>query len=113
MTRLISIAAALALILSAGIAQAQTSGSETRSVAVGYLDLDLSSPAGRATLTKRIDTAVKTICGKRPAPREMVRGKLYSDCVAGARENSRQQMARLFGNQPVAENAIRVTAPNK
>lgn len=112
----LSVATAFAVILAAslgaGAAAAQTPA-EARSVAVGYLDLDLASTSGRATLERRVRNAVNQVCGKRPSPKEMVRGEIHRTCVFETQEEARQQMAKLFGSGAVAENTIRVGSPNR
>lgn len=55
-----AIAIAFALTGSAGLAQAQTD--EIPSTEVRIADLDLSSPAGRATLDRRVKTAARRVC---------------------------------------------------
>jgi UrcA family protein len=107
MKRLLTIAAA-GLVFTAGAASAEAPV-DRKSTTVAYLDLDLGSRAGRATLERRIDQAVKRVCGTRPSPREMTRSSMHRACLAEAREGSRQQVAALFRNEALAENAIQVT----
>jgi UrcA family protein len=109
MKRLLSIAAA-GFVFAAGAAGAEVAAGRT-SAAVAYLDLDLSSPAGRATLERRIDRAVEQVCGERPEPRKLRLLDLHRACIAEAREGSRRQLAKLFGNEALAEGAIRVAGP--
>jgi UrcA family protein len=108
MKRLLSTAAA-ALVLTAGAASAQ-GHSETKSVSVAYLDLNLSSPTGRATLERRVSQAIDRICGERPAPYETTYTKIRATCLDEARKSSRAQLAELFANRTLAENVVRIPA---
>ena len=60
--KILHIAAALAATLTATPSIAQAPASPER-VVVSYADLDLSSPAGIATLNRRILSAVQAACG--------------------------------------------------
>jgi UrcA family protein len=51
-----------ALVTAAALA-AQTPAHAADSVAVSYLDLDLSQPAGISTLHGRLRAAARTVCG--------------------------------------------------
>jgi UrcA family protein len=77
--------AALAL---AGTAQAQTAS-------VRYNDLDLSRPAGKAELDRRIEAATREVCKAEAMP-----GNRFADpgeqrrCEAGVRAQVAEQMPR-------------------
>lgn len=55
-----AVAIAFALTGVAGLAQAQTAEDTTTEVRIA--DLDLSSPAGRATLDRRVEAAARRVC---------------------------------------------------
>jgi len=61
--KLIVLVAAASLIAAVSPAPgAAQSGPETNQVAVAYGDLDLTKPAGQATLDKRLARAVERVC---------------------------------------------------
>ena len=57
---------------------------EVRTVA--YADLDLSSAAGRNRLERRINAAVRDVCGAVPSF-DLARRSLVRDCIAETRAN--------------------------
>jgi UrcA family protein len=81
------LAAGTALTAAAGPAIASPAAAETR--IVSYADLDLSSAAGRARLDRRINAAVRDVCG-RAAPTDLnglhqvqlCRGETLADAAA-------------------------------
>ena len=115
MTRGLSIAIAVALgvtaVLSPGAAA--QAGFEARRVTVGYADLNLATRAGRATLERRVKNAVSRVCGARPALMEIRLGNIYRACTDQALADSRDQMTKLLHGETLAENVIRVGAPNR
>ena len=56
-----TLCAGVCLVAAAGPADAAPAAS-ARTATVRYADLDLSRPAGRATLDRRIATAAQTVC---------------------------------------------------
>ena len=56
----------------------------TVSVAVPMGDLDLSSDAGRNRLDRRIDAAVRFICGEEMSPSSLVEAAAVRRCRTGA-----------------------------
>jgi len=86
---------------------------EARSVTVRTADLDLSGPAGRAALTRRISYAAHVVCG-RPDERDLVASRLAKTCHADALEGAMPQvqlaLAGPKAGRQFAANAISVTA---
>ena len=87
-----SIIAALAL-LSAGPALAASPASELPTARVSYADLDLSAPAGRATLERRVTQAVHKVCPE-VGYAEPVRMQLMMQCRIAARRGAAIQVAQ-------------------
>jgi UrcA family protein len=79
----LAFAAALSALTGAA-AHAQTASfdSVTQSQSVSYADLDLASQAGVKTLTTRINSAAKTVCG--PAPEYRDSRTAYDACIKSA-----------------------------
>lgn len=68
---------------------------------VSYADLDLSSSAGRARLERRIDAAVRDVCGEAPSF-DLARRKAVEDCRTETRANAQRNApaaAGLFGTR--------------
>jgi UrcA family protein len=86
---------------------------EARSVAVRTADLDLSGPAGRAALTRRIGYAATTVCG-RADERDLVASRLTKVCLSDAMESAMPQVQLALSGQKAgrqfAANTISVTA---
>ena len=76
---------------------------ETRSVQVQYADLDLTSPAGVATLEGRIEAAAKKICG-RVEVRSVHDGADQQRCIRETQASVSVEIARLTGRQEPALN---------
>lgn len=55
---------------------------------VTYADLDLSSAAGRARLDRRIEAAVREVCGE-ASSFDLARRRAVRECVAETRANVR------------------------
>lgn len=72
---------------------------------VNYGDLNLSTPAGRAALDRRVERAVAKLC---PAPpqQELGRQPSYRACQDGARTSASQEMARIYSGQQLAEATV-------
>jgi UrcA family protein len=83
---------ALFLALTPFAANAQTANPQTRSISVYAGDLNLASPAGRATLAARIGNAVQTVCGFPHSAREAA---AYAACSRDARAGAETQAAAL------------------
>lgn len=56
---------------------------------VGYIDLDLSTAAGRNRLERRIDAAVRDVCGEAAPSFDLARRHAVRDCIAETRANVR------------------------
>ncbi len=82
-----ALAPALTLGLAVGAAPAAAQGS----VAVPYVDLDLTKSAGRDVLERRLDRAVRSVCGVRPL-RDLSRIDGYKTCIADARASYQTQV---------------------
>lgn len=87
---------ALAVTLAAAaIAVATPAAAQTESVTIGYGDLNLARPAGRAVLSQRIDGAARQLCGV-SSPLELKRVALGRTCRAGVLADARAQLARVI-----------------
>ena len=63
---------------------------------VSYADLDLSSAAGQARLDRRIEAAVREVCGD-ATNFELARREAVRDCVAETRANVRRPAPATIG----------------
>lgn len=88
------------------VALSTPASAETRSVSVQYADLDLSSPAGMATLEGRIAAAARTICG-RAEVRSVHDGADQQRCIRQTQASVSVELARLTGRQELAINTRR------
>ena len=77
----------------------------TQSQSVSYADLDLTSAAGMKTLTTRIDSAAKTVCG--PGPEYRDSRTPYETCVKSAEDRAMIQVARTAEASHLALNSQR------
>jgi UrcA family protein len=111
MKPLFSIALAIAVMGACETASADQVAKE-RAISVGYLDLDIGTPNGRATLQRRVDLAVKRVCGQAPSPRQIGRVLDHKACLTGAKAGAQAQVAALFRNMTLAHNEVRVTSGN-
>ncbi len=74
------------------VAPAAASPSAPATHIVRYSDLDLTKEAGRATLDRRIDHAVRTVCGS--ASSASLQEKLsMGKCYATARASAKAQLS--------------------
>jgi len=60
-----------------------------KSATVRYADLNLTSPAGKKTLERRIAHAAMAVCGGRPDYRDLTGARAHDRCVAKALESAR------------------------
>jgi len=81
----IAIAALTGLLVSPAAA-------ETASVSVSYADLNLSSPAGVATLKHRIKAAADRVCSK-PSTRDIKAVLAWQECTATALLDAAEQLS--------------------
>lgn len=70
----------------------------TRSAEVAYSDLDLSRDAGVQTLLKRIESASKRVCGKRPTSVRFGQMEAFNGC----RANAQSEAVRRINNPTVS-----------
>lgn len=83
-----------ALAVSAAATPAAAEEFERASVVVSFADLDLTKPAGVATLQSRIRTAVNQVCSK-VEPR-ILRGQIaWEQCKADSLADAMEQLAAL------------------
>ncbi|HYD12404.1 MAG TPA: UrcA family protein [Allosphingosinicella sp.] len=80
-------AAAFASAVSLSPAFAKPIAPEVR--VVSYADLDLSTAAGQARLDRRIEAAVRDVCGE-AASFDLARRQAVQDCIAETRANVRR-----------------------
>ena len=107
MKTILAIAAATVLATVAGHAAAQDS-SDARTVAVSYADLDLSRASGRATMERRIESAVQHVCPT-PASTQDLTARHYSDkCRTTALAGAQHQLAQVYDGRALAQAAIEV-----
>ncbi len=64
----------------------------TTTISVSYADLDLTAPAGQATLEGRVSAAIQRVCGK-PDTRNLKSMTAWQDCTSAAREQAASQVA--------------------
>ena len=99
-------AAALStLAFGAAHAQSGSFDSISLSQSVSYADLDLGSSAGMKTLTVRINSAAKTVCG--PAPEYRDSRTAYDACIKTAVDHAMIQVARASEANRLALNGQR------
>lgn len=93
--------APIALALAATSPAFANPSEQPPSVTVSHADLDLSNSAGRATLERRLTSAIKRVCGEHPAPTplyEQVRARKCQGEVSGkARGEFDVAVARAVG----------------
>ena len=91
----------IALALTATSSAFANPSEQPPSVTVFHADLDLSSNAGRATLERRLTSAIKRVCGEHPAPTtlyEQVRARRCQSELSGkARGEVDLAVARAVG----------------
>lgn len=87
-----TIATAAALFAAAiGMVPAAAMAADT-AVRVG--DLDLSSDAGRAELSARVDRAARAVCSSKISTGTILRNRISQECLTDARRSIEQQLAR-------------------
>ena len=80
-----------------GLAVVAVPAAAKETVAVSYADLDLTKAAGRDALERRLDRAVRTVCGVSPT-RYLNRLEGYKTCVAEARASYQSQVELALSN---------------
>ena len=109
MTRINTIVATLVLFATPALAQQR---GEVVTRVVSYGDLDLRSPAGRASLERRVEAAARRVCPVRP-PLNVVNERelnAVNACQDAALAGAREQLAGLYeGRQRLATAMITVS----
>ena len=84
----------------------------TEGVKVSYADLDLGSPAGAATLYRRIKGAAQKVCGLAPSRVEWQRHAMWVNCYHAAIANAVAKVAspQLTALHGKSRNGDRLTA---
>jgi UrcA family protein len=101
-TIVFAIAAAVAIGGSA--ARAQTPG-EITVARVGFADLDLRRPAGRESLERRVDRAVRRVCGT-PEHTDLLALARIDSCRRHARADANIQLAAAYGQPRYADQGV-------
>lgn len=89
------ISAAIALVAAGTAAQAAAFNDTPTAVRVSYADLDIASPAGRASFDRRIKQAARQACGDATRERDL---QLQSDkrqCFRAAVEKAETDLANV------------------
>lgn len=113
--------AATVLALAATIAGAQTAAAEqagsireTRSLRIGFSDLDLREPRAVAVLYERLQRAARAVCG-RPDIRDLARRDDWQRCRTDALDAAVAQvgdarLAALHRGEPLSESLVAETS---
>ena len=88
------IATVVLAALAAGTIASPVAAESRTSVLVPYGDLKLSSPAGTATLERRIDAAASVVC-ERPGLRNLKAMVAWEECKASARVAALEQFSMV------------------
>ena len=107
MKTIIAMTAAALLALAAGQAAAQDEQTAPKA-SVSYADLDLSHPAGRSVLERRISIAVARVCPSDAYPGELRDHLAARTCKKTAWAGANQQLAAIYDGRKFADSAIRV-----
>jgi UrcA family protein len=76
---------------------------DTQSIPVSFAGLDLTSPAGQATLNRRIGYAVRTICGT-PDIRDLAATTAARECTKATMAQTQPRIAIAMASaQPVVQ----------
>ncbi len=78
-----------------------------KSATVRYADLNLTSPAGKKTLERRIANAAMAVCGGRPDYRDLTGASAHNRCVARALESARPSVELALRNAATRQLAAR------
>lgn len=90
------------------VAQTVSQPSTVRTVKVAYADLDIHSQQGRATLQKRVNGALRTVCPRPHLPASVREMTSYRECATAAKQGAETQLAELFANRRLALNEISI-----
>lgn len=97
-------AAALGAVLLVALPAAAGTGKSTR---VFYSDLDLTAPAGKKALERRIARAVDAVCGSPAHSRDLVANGHRKRCVATTLESARPAVELALRNAATRQLAAR------
>lgn len=108
-SRTLAAAAASAILFTASV-QAQpvtsvetTDGRVLRSVEVPFVDLDLTSPSGAATLEARLKTASRQVCGS-PEGATLRERIVHRDCVSQTMNSGKRAIVTLVARAEAGDN---------
>ena len=93
------------LIAVAALPSCSQAPPDARSVEVGFADLDLSGPSGRASLERRIQAAAADICGRPPL------AGVWADtqrCQLRAVEGAHRRLAATLTSPALAQAQVQV-----
>ena len=107
MKTIIAMTTAALLTLAAGQAAAQDAQAAPKA-SVSYADLDLSRPAGRSVLERRISVAIDRVCPSAAYPGELRDHLTARNCRQTALAGANQQLAAIYDGRKFADSAIRV-----
>ena len=100
-------AAWLAVAVAPSLATAPQPG--LRTVAVGYDDLDLSRAEGRARLDRRIEAAIRTVCGDEGV-QGLASSTAVSRCMAETRAAAHRSLASALAGRGSSESRLLLAA---
>ena len=109
MKALLAMICAAALALPVGAAFARDYD-EPANVTVSFADLDLSEPAGREALSRRIDAAVRRVCPSANGRTNLNWSARINACHASARADADRQLAAIYERRVFAQSTVRVRA---
>ncbi|WP_199555388.1 UrcA family protein [Sandaracinobacteroides hominis] len=93
----------LAVVASATMLSFTAVPAEAKSVKVEVSSYDLNTPAGRATVERRVHTAARSACSAGGVDfKSFTERKSYTDCVDAAVANARLQMAQFASKTQLA-----------
>ena len=84
--------ASIALVLTATSPALASASEQPPSVTVSHADLDLANNAGRATLERRVASAIKRVCGEHPAPTLLYEHRRVRKCRTESSEQARREI---------------------
>ena len=104
---ILSLLIAAATLAPAGLAAQPAADAEQASIRVSFADLDLSSPAGRATFDRRIDRAIDVLCGQPDRNLDMATPVFKCRAAARASASPQRQLAVAAAQRSTIQLAAR------
>jgi UrcA family protein len=101
---------ALAMQLSSPLDQLQAGTTEIVQK-VRYDDLDLSSPIGRMTLDRRVESAIREVCENHGSV-AVITSERAKACMVQARQDAAQKVEQIKNSLMVAQSASRASRRN-